>query len=258
MHIKHYIRQNAAVNNLTYFETHGYYLGMTNENEKLNILGDGEKIKKRDAIIQSAFKLFYSAGVDETSFEAIANDCGVTAPLITYHFKTKNKLVEEIANKLTGRIAKATLDKLYANGIKYEPKLNFAVNIILIHMLFDEDEKARKFFLYFLNCGFEYTFIDGHKNYYATLDRFYCFNLDPSKDEISLLSTSLLFSAFSLTYAFFTGRLGCTLEQMTDYMIASQFKQMNIPADEISTIISQAKNLVRRLDFKIGAFFEIG
>lgn len=240
---------------LTYFIMQVYYHRMNNEHDKINTLGDGAK--KKDAIINSAFKLFYSVGVDETSFETIANDCGVTAPLITYHFKTKNKLVEEIAKRLTGRIANATLDKLYANAIKYDPKLVFAANIIVIHKLFDEDERARKFFLYFLNCGFEYVFIDGHKDYYAALDRFYCFNLDRSKDELSLLSTTLLFSSFSLTYAFFTGRLNCTLEQLTDYVIATEMKLMNLPSMEIDAVIRDAKALVAQLDFKIEPFFQI-
>lgn len=240
---------------LTYLSMRVYYLNMKNENAKLNSLGD--KVNKRDAIVNSAFKLFYSTGVDETSFEAIACDCGVTAPLITYHFKTKNKLVEEIANRLTARIAAATLDKFYSNGIQYDPKLAFAANIILLHKLLSEDEKACKFFLYFLNCGFENNFIDGHKDYYASLDRFYCFNLDRSKDEISLLSTTLLYSAFSLTYAYFTGRLGCTLEQMTDYMITVQLKLMNIPTDEISHIIAEAKRRILKSSFNIEPFFGI-
>ena len=228
---------------------------MREESEKLN--NKNEKMTKKDSIINSAFKLFYIDGVDETSFEAIANDCGVTAPLITYHFKTKNKLIEEIANKLTNRISKAVVEKFYNNGIKYDPKINFTADIIVIHRLFNEDEKARKFFLYFLNCGYEYNFIGGHREYYYFLDRHYCFNLDKSKDELSLMSTSLLFSAFSLTYAYFTGRLNCTLEQMTDYMISVQFRMMNVPEEEISEIINESKRLVNLLDFKFEPYFRI-
>jgi AcrR family transcriptional regulator len=215
------------------------------------------KSQKKEAIINSAFKLFYLYGVDETSFENIANDCGVTAPLITYHFKTKNNLIEAIANNLTTRIASAVLDKFYVNGIKYDPKIAFAANIYVIHRLFNDDEKARNFFLYFLNCGFEFTFIDAHKDYYASLDRYYCFQLDRTKDEITLLATSLLFSAFSLTYAYFTNRINCTLEQMTDYMITFQFKQMNIPEKEITNTIAETKRLVNLLDFKFEPYFVI-
>jgi AcrR family transcriptional regulator len=228
---------------------------MNNEREKPNIISD--KTKKKDAIINSAFKLFYSTGVDATSFEAIANDCGVTAPLITYHFKTKNKLVEEIANRLTGRIGSAATEKFRAGGVPVTPKVVVAANILLIHKLFDEDERAREFFLYFLNSGFENNFIGRHKEYYASLIRFYGFKLDDTEDELSLLSTTLLFSAFSLTYAYFTGRLKCTLEQMTDYMITTQFRLMRVPEEEIETIIHEAKDLISRLGFRIGPFFEI-
>jgi len=216
-----------------------------------------EKIAKRDAIIESAFKLFYTNGADDTSFEAIASDCGITAPLISYHFKTKSKLVEELANLLTYRIAKSVSEKIYINNLRYNPKVCFAANIIIIHKLLSEDEKARRFFLYFLNSGFEYNFIDGHKDYYTSLDRYYCFGLDRSNDEISLMSTSLLFSAFGLTYAFFTDRLNCTMKQMTQYMIREQFRLMHVNEEEIGGIVEEAEKLVDLLDFKFEPYFQI-
>lgn len=226
-------------------------------NMNINNTKRTDKRAKKEAIIESAFKLFYTHGVDGTSFEAIAGDCGVTAPLITYHFKTKNRLVEEIATQLTSRIAASVLEKFYVNGIKYDPKTALAVNIMVLHHLLADDHKACQFFLYFLNCGFENNFIHGHKEYYASLDRYFCLGLDQSKDEISLLSTSLLFSAFSLTYAFFTGRVNCSLEELTDYMIRVQFKLMDIPVNEISSILDQSKQLYEKLQFRFEHYFQI-
>lgn len=215
------------------------------------------KYTKKDAILDAASRLFYMDGVEATSFETIAGKCGVTAPLITYHFGTKNKLVEEIVNRLTAHVGEAILTKIYEKELKYDPKIGVVINILLIHKLFDEDEKARNFFLYFLNCGLEYNFIEGHRDYYAMLDRYYFFGLDRSKDELSLLSTSLLFVGWSLTYAYFTGRVDCTLEQLTDYMITAQFRLMRLPDDEITAVIGEGRRLFTLLDFKIGPYYEI-
>jgi AcrR family transcriptional regulator len=49
-------------------------------------------VKKRQAIIDSATRLFGSIGFDATTTLELANEAGVTEPLIYYHFKGKNEL----------------------------------------------------------------------------------------------------------------------------------------------------------------------
>jgi AcrR family transcriptional regulator len=47
-------------------------------------------VKKRQAIIDSATRLFGSIGFDSTTTIGIANEAGVTEPLIYYHFEGKD------------------------------------------------------------------------------------------------------------------------------------------------------------------------
>ena len=49
-------------------------------------------MKKRQAIIDSATRLFGSIGFDATTTLEIANEACVTEPLIYYHFKGKDEL----------------------------------------------------------------------------------------------------------------------------------------------------------------------
>ena len=49
-------------------------------------------MKKRQAIIDSATRLFGSIGFDATTTLELANEAGVTEPLIYYHFKGKDEL----------------------------------------------------------------------------------------------------------------------------------------------------------------------
>jgi AcrR family transcriptional regulator len=49
-------------------------------------------VKKRQAIIESATRLFGSIGFDATTTLEIADEADVTEPLIYYHFKGKDEL----------------------------------------------------------------------------------------------------------------------------------------------------------------------
>jgi AcrR family transcriptional regulator len=49
-------------------------------------------VKKRQAILESATRLFGSTGFDATTTLEIAAEADVTEPLIYYHFKGKDKL----------------------------------------------------------------------------------------------------------------------------------------------------------------------
>jgi AcrR family transcriptional regulator len=53
-------------------------------------------VKKRQAIIDSATRLFGSIGFDATTTIEIANEAGVTEPLIYYHFEGKDDLFTQI------------------------------------------------------------------------------------------------------------------------------------------------------------------
>ena len=52
-----------------------------------------EKTTRRDEIISVATRFFYEKGLKNTYFEMIANELNITAPLISYHFKSKDNLL---------------------------------------------------------------------------------------------------------------------------------------------------------------------
>jgi AcrR family transcriptional regulator len=65
-------------------------------------------VKKRQAIIDSAVRLFGSIGFDATTTLEIENEAGVTEPLIYYHFKGKDDLftgiIDAVFSELFSRI----------------------------------------------------------------------------------------------------------------------------------------------------------
>ena len=48
--------------------------------------------KVRESVVQAALSVFATGGYDGTSMQQIADEAGVSLPLIVYHFKSKEKL----------------------------------------------------------------------------------------------------------------------------------------------------------------------
>ena len=60
-------------------------------------MGNDKKLNlMKTNILLAAAKLFYDKGYNATSFEEIAEICDITKPLITYHYKTKANLANEV------------------------------------------------------------------------------------------------------------------------------------------------------------------
>ena len=59
----------------------------------------GTRTQKR--IIDSAIRLFAIHGFAETSFQMIADECGVTHSTALYHFKSKTGLIREVIEEIT-------------------------------------------------------------------------------------------------------------------------------------------------------------
>lgn len=58
----------------------------------------------REAILQRAIETFATHGFEGTSTSAIARQCGVTQPLVHYHFTSKENLWREAVDHLFGRV----------------------------------------------------------------------------------------------------------------------------------------------------------
>lgn len=216
-----------------------------------------KKLKKKDEIIYVATKLFYENGIKNTFFEQIAKECEVTAPLITYHFKTKVNLVQAVVQKYTSEIKNNVTEKIYNQIDAYDLQYSTAAEIIMNLRLYNEDEKAFSFYYDYLNCGFESQFCVNFIDYYKIHDRHYNLNIDRNNDEISMLSSSAYFSTLSLIYSYFTGRLNCSFDQFVDYTVSMPFKFMHIEDNQIKVIIEVSKQILEQLDLKIYPYFQI-
>lgn len=67
-----------------------------NRNTEIALAARKSKTATRDAIIQSAGKLFAEKGFKETTVRAVCKDAGVNVAAVNYHFNGKEHLFEEI------------------------------------------------------------------------------------------------------------------------------------------------------------------
>ena len=129
--------------------------------------------------------------------------------------------------------------------------------MLIITQLYKYDKKALRFFIEYLNSGFENLFTEGFSYFYKMHDRQYHLNINRNSDEITMLSTAAMFSALSLMYSYFTGKLNCTYEEFTDYAVKTSFKLMNIEEKRINRILQEGKKIVNRLEYKICPYFKV-
>jgi AcrR family transcriptional regulator len=211
----------------------------------------------KDMIIEHSTRLFYDNGLNNTSFDEIARSCGITKPLITYHFVTKANLAKEVADKITAYINNYVSERVYKCFDEYDLQYSTAAAIIQMLRLYNEDEKARRFFCDYLNLGFEVQLTANFIRFYKIHERQLHFEVDKSIDELTMLSTSALFSTFSLAYAYFTGRLNCSFDDFCDYAVRLNFQFMKVDDNRIYEIMKEGKNILEKLDIKVLPYFRL-
>ncbi|MFA0814723.1 MAG: TetR/AcrR family transcriptional regulator [Anaerofustis sp.] len=217
-----------------------------------------EKINRRDEIVSVATRLFYEKGYKNTYFESIANEINITAPLISYHFKSKDNLARAVFESIGANIKNKLSEKIYLSKMPYDLKVSTVVDFLTLDKLWNDDENARNFFLEYMNCGFESCFTENNINFFKIHDRQYHLDIDRESGELSMLSIAATFASFSLSYAYYTGRLDCkTHEQFYDYLMRTQFRFMRLHDDEIDKIIRVGKDVFQMLNIQIMPYFQI-
>lgn len=211
----------------------------------------------KELIIDASTKLFYENGIENTYLEDIARLCGITKPLISHYYGSKSNLAKEVTKKYYSKIKNNVTEKIYNTTSPYNLQYSTFVELMMISRLYNEDQNAVRFFCEYLDLGFGIQFSEDTMNYYKIHDRKYHLNIDKNSHEIELLSTASMFSIFSLTYAFFTGKLHCNFNQFCDYTARIPFNFMNIDEEKIDEIIAGGKELLEKLDFKVLPYFII-
>lgn len=103
------------------------------------------KEERRSEIIETAGKLFEEKGYEQTQVQDIVNEIGVAKGLFYYYFKSKDEVMEELADRYADAIIDA-VNKLIDKDITTFDKINRIFQIFI-----DSAEKKFGIFMGILN-----------------------------------------------------------------------------------------------------------
>ena len=103
------------------------------------------KEERRNEIIETAGKLFEEKGYEQTQVQDIVNEIGVAKGLFYYYFKSKDEVMEELADRYADAIIDA-VNKLIDTDISTFDKINRIFQIFI-----DSAEKKYGIFMGILN-----------------------------------------------------------------------------------------------------------
>ena len=103
------------------------------------------KEERRNEIIETAGKLFEEKGYEQTQVQDIVNEIGVAKGLFYYYFKSKDEVMEELADRYADTIIDA-VNKLIDKDITTFDKINRIFQIFI-----DSAEKKSGIFMGILN-----------------------------------------------------------------------------------------------------------
>ena len=103
------------------------------------------KEERRNEIIETAGKLFEKKGYEQTQVQDIVNEIGVAKGLFYYYFKSKDEVMEELADRYADAIIDA-VNKLIDKDISTFDKINCIFQIFI-----DSAEKKFGIFMGILN-----------------------------------------------------------------------------------------------------------
>ena len=110
------------------------------KNKRLN--SQGQRTKNR--LVQAAIECLAEHGLHNTSFQTIADKCGLARPLVAYHFQEKSQIFTKVWDFIYEEALRKTESKLNVSGSAKEKILNYMRVSIEIF-----SEKKEVTFVYF-------------------------------------------------------------------------------------------------------------
>ncbi|QSX09458.1 helix-turn-helix transcriptional regulator [Alkalibacter rhizosphaerae] len=227
---------------------------MTTPNEK--------KQTPKSKILEVATKLFYDHGYNDTYLEHVAELCGITKPLISYHYGSKVDLARVVAEtyaKENKNVIAFKLYKYYHDQKKYDLQVSTAVEIRLTQMLNLVDKNVNRFYVERINANYDCSVPAKEVSvpFYKIHDRQYKLDIDHDRDELTMLARASAGAALSLTFSYLRGDFDCTMEEFLDYAGEVPFKMMNIHPERIQEIIKESKKVIEEIGFSFEPYFKI-
>lgn len=208
---------------------------------------ENKKTTKKQDILNIAQQLFYKEGLKNTSFDQIARECGITKPLITYHFGTKSNLAGEIFGKYSNEMMDLFFlkaEKVFPQNKKFD--ILSAFSLKQLHY-YREDERAFKFYCEFFSSGVEdYTI--GIEDIYNKMNTYVDIDIEPTKRHMIYIGTN--YAARGLIYHYVAGNIKCSKEEFEEFYLMNSYLNYGISKETVKTNIIEANKILEKTEIK--------
>ena len=189
------------------------------------------KEERRNEIIETAGKLFEEKGYEQTQVQDIVNEIGVAKGLFYYYFKSKDEVMEELADRYADAIIDA-VNKLIDKDISTFDKINRIFQIFI-----DSAEKKSGIFMGILNVKNGIT----HERIFFNVGK-----------KMVPLVTELILSGND------NGECNCSDPKfITDFLVSGLFNIMNqISPDEKIDYLKEKLPTIKTMILKLYNFAE--
>ena len=158
----------------------------------------------KNLIVHTARNLFYEQGIENVTVKKIAETCGTATSLINYHFQSKANLVVNVVEQYSHEIDEVVKDMIYKCRVQYDVLVCNLLSLCVKLDMYAADEKARNFYLEYLNLGFDTLFSASYEDLYTQIDRSVILDLDPTYNQLPSVSAAAHGALLSLMYAYFS------------------------------------------------------
>lgn len=212
---------------------------------------------EKQSIVDCARRMFYEQGIANVSMKQLAEKCEIAPSLVTYYFKTKSNIITDVISEYSREIDSMIEAKYYEKKIPFDVRTADIVDLLVKLKLYKEDEKARTFYLEYLNCGMETLFSADFESIYRRLDRYFIMDIDRSYDQLAAVSAAAHGVVLTMIFAYYSGRLDCTYEQFVDFVLHARYKMFNMAEPEIDTMLAEGKQRYQEFTFTVKPYFVV-
>ena len=208
-----------------------------------------KKIKNdnRDLILNVSQELFYENGLNNTSYDIIANQCGISKPLISYYFESKAHLAGKIFGKYSLQMADYFTEKVYQTTSDYNTIDILAAFTIAQIRYYQNDCKASRFYIEFFDSSF-YDVTEGVEDFYKMANRQLGTNIP--KEHLHMLYIASNYAARGLIYHFLIKDIKCSQEDFEICIIQTGYSLFGLTDKQMRQIYSNAQQILNEIELE--------
>lgn len=205
-------------------------------------------------ILTTAQRHFYEKGYEGTIFSDIASDLGITKGLITYYFKTKCNLANEVMIQYVGHINQSTHD-YFAKHSGFSASVDEIISMVVTFVnvfSYEKDPKTLRFYCEFMYKNLQYAIENTPVKLYERLAQSFKKEIvgDTAKLRSYMLKARSATAALELAY-WHTKTLELTREEYIASIIFIKYQLLDVSPENCRALYDEAYEIYKRMKITV-------